>query len=79
MAEIKIDETHLEFCINIKRRQFDALLVTHATWLHLDSPFESQLPRLNRNDAHSCVSSALEHQRSFFEFGNEKPLMRRVI
>ena len=31
MAEIKIDETHLERLIKIKQQAFDALLITYAT------------------------------------------------
>ena len=56
MAEIKIDETYLERRIKIKWRQFDELLITQATWLHLDGPSEIQRPRLNRNDSHSNIS-----------------------
>ena len=56
MAEIKTNETHLDCRIKIKRRQFDALLLTCATWLHLNGPSEIQQPRLNRNDSQSCVS-----------------------
>ena len=53
MAEIKTDEMHLECRIKIKWQRFDALLITHTAWLHLNGPFEIQ----HRNDLHSCVSS----------------------
>ena len=35
MAEIKTDETHMERWIKIKRRAFDALLITCAIWQDL--------------------------------------------
>ena len=57
MAEIKTHEMHLERRIKIKRRRFDALLITRATWLHLDGSSEIQRPRLNHSDLHLCVSS----------------------
>ena len=56
MAEIKTDKTHLERRIKIKRRSFDALLITRAMWLHIDGPSEIQRPRLNHNDSHLYVS-----------------------
>ena len=59
MAEIKTNETHLERRTKIKRRRFDALLITHVAWLHLDGPSKIQRPRLNRNDLQSCVSLEL--------------------
>ena len=57
MAETKTDEMHLERRIKIKLRLFDELLITRATWLHLDGPSEIQRPQLSRNDSQSCVSS----------------------
>ena len=57
MAEIKIDEMHLERWIKIKCQVFDALLIMRATWLHLDSSSTIQWPGPNRNNSHSCVSS----------------------
>ena len=53
MAEIKIDETYLERWIKIKWRRFDVLLITSATWIHLDCPSKIQQVRLNRNDSQS--------------------------
>ena len=40
MVEIKTDETHLERPIEIEQRRFNALLITRATWYHLDGPSE---------------------------------------
>ena len=40
MAEIKTGETYLERPIEIKRRRFNALLITRVTWHHLDGPSE---------------------------------------
>ena len=57
MAEIKTDKMHLDYRIKIKQRQFDALLITRATWIHLDGSSEIQQQRLNRNNSQSCVSS----------------------
>ena len=57
MAEIVVDETHLEHQIKIRGQQFDVLLITRATWFHLDGPSEIQGPRLNCNDLHACISS----------------------
>ena len=59
MTEIKIDEMYLERSIEIKRRRFNALLITRATWIHLDRPSEIQWPRVNRNNSQSCISSEL--------------------
>ena len=50
MANIKTDEMHLEHPIEIKRRRFNALLITCAMWYHLGGPLEIQRPRLNYND-----------------------------
>ena len=36
MAEIKIEETHMERRIKIKWQSFVALLITCVIWLHLD-------------------------------------------
>ena len=46
---------HLERLIEIKRQRFNALLITHVTWHHLDGPSEIQRPRLNRNDLQSKI------------------------
>ena len=56
MADIKTNETHLERQIKIKQQWFDTLLITRATWLHLNGLSEIQLPQLNCNTSHSCVS-----------------------
>ena len=56
-TEIKTEEMHLEHQIKIKRRRLDMLLLTRATWLHLDGTSEIQRSRLNRNNSHSCISS----------------------
>ena len=58
-AEIKTDEMHLDRQTKIKRRRFDALLITRTTWLHLNGPSEIQQARLNHNNSHSCVSLEL--------------------
>ena len=42
MAEIKTNKTHMKRRIKIKRRAFDALLITHAMWRNLDGPSKIQ-------------------------------------
>ena len=57
MATIKTDETHLERPIKIKRKAFDVLHITHATWRNLDGSSTIQRTQLNSYDLHSCISS----------------------
>ena len=48
---------HIERPIEIKRHRFNALLITRATWRHIDGPSEIQRPRLNRDNSQSRISS----------------------
>ena len=59
MTEIKTNKRHLERPIEIKRWHSNELLITSATWYHLDGPSKIQRPRLNHNDSQSCISFEL--------------------